>query len=152
MSLNFEQIIVTAYRQNFIDGQFSLYDNGEGVYISSWNVPNIPEPTYNEVMAMDTPEIQHMHSFYIFVDKGALLLSNYIDSIAQQKQYANAVSCASYSSSTVLVWKAQADAFIAWRDSVYIYVIQQEELMISGQREIPSFEGFKTELPTMIWP
>ena len=79
-------------------------------------------------------------------------LETYIDSVAQQKQYNNAVSCASYASSTIQAWKEQAICFIAWRDSVYNYTITQEALMKDGSRTVPTFEEFKAELPLINWP
>lgn len=154
MSLTFEQILITAYRQNFALGQFSMADfnDGNGIVISSWNVPNVTQPTHDEVMALDTPSLEASFNFYAFVDTGTPLLASYIDSVAQQEQYNDAVSCASYINSTNNTWKAQASAFIAWRDSVYTYVIAQEALMQSGARTIPTFAEFETELPVIAWP
>jgi hypothetical protein len=154
MSLTFEQIMLTAYRTNFLLGQFSLanYNDGNGVVISSWNVPGVTQPTVQEVMALDTPTMESLYNFYAFIDAGTPLLEAYIDNVATQEQYNDAVSCASYVNSTNATWKAQATAFIAWRDSVYTYVIAQETLMQSGARSIPTFAEFQTELPVITWP
>ncbi len=153
MSLTFVQILITAYRDNFQLGQFSLSDNndGNGPFISRWNVPNISQPTYEEVMQLDTPSLEALFNFYTFVDEGTPLLATYIDNVAQQKQYKDAVSCASYINSTNATWKAQATTFIAWRDSVYTYVIAQETLMQNGSRTIPTFAEFQSELPIISW-
>lgn len=43
----------------------------------------------------------------------------WIDSIAQGNGYDNAVSCASYASSTMAKHKAEAVSIIAWRDAVW---------------------------------
>jgi hypothetical protein len=80
------------------------------------------------------------------------LLSSYIDVVAQQRQYENAVSCASYISSSIPQWKNEAETFVSWRDEVFTYTIAQIQLMQSGSRSIPSFEEFKTELPEIVWP
>lgn len=154
MALTFEEIIITVYREQFLLGQFSLSDNndGNGVIISEWNVPNTPQPTHNEIMALDTPNTQILFDYYKFIDQGKTLLNNYVDSVAQQKQYYNGVSCASYENSTVPAWQAEASRFIEWRDSVYIYVASQQELMKNGTRTIPTFEDFKNELPLITWP
>lgn len=154
MSLTFEQILITAYRQNFALGQFTMADfnDGNGVVISRWNVPNVTQPSHDEVMALDTPTLEELFNFYAFVDAGTPLLAAYVDGVARQQQYNDAVSCASYVNSTNATWKAQAETFIAWRDSVYTYVITQETLMQNGSRSIPSFEDFKTELPVITWP
>ena len=154
MSLTFEQIMLTAYRTNFYLGQFGLANNndGNGVFISFWTVPNVTQPTNEEVMALDTPALELLFNFYTFIDDGTPLLVNYIDSVAQQKQYFNAVSCATYATSTNTTWQSEAVAFISWRDAVYTYVIAQEALMQSGARTIPTFAEFQSELPVIAWP
>ena len=145
MSLTFVQILITAYRDNFQLGQFSLSDNndGNGPFISSWNVPNISQPTYEEVMQLDTPTLESLFNFYTFVDEGTPLLAAYIDNVAQQKQYKDAVSCASYINSTNTTWKGQATSFITWRDLVYNYVLAQETLMQNGFEPFLHLLSFK---------
>ena len=154
MSLTLQQILLSAYRQNFALGQFTLadYNDGNGVVISSWNVPNSTQPTQDQVMALDSPALELLFNLYTFIDDGTPLLAIFLDSVAQQQQYNDAVSCVSYVNSTNPAWKAQADAFIAWRDSVYTYVIAQEALMQTGSRTIPTFAEFQSELPLMVWP
>jgi hypothetical protein len=43
----------------------------------------------------------------------------WLDSVVQVKGYDNIVSCASYASSSDDVFRAEAQAAIAWRDAVY---------------------------------
>lgn len=150
--MNFEQIITTYYASQFSQGLFGLAYSGEDIVISFWNVPDVPQPSHEEVMALDTPELEHMYQFYRFIDAGTPLIAAYVDAVAREKNYDTAVSCASYVSSTIPAWQAQAVAFVAWRDSVYSYCIAQETLMQTGARSIPTFEEFKTELPVMVWP
>jgi hypothetical protein len=154
MSLTFQQIMLTAYRAEFYLNQFSLADNndGNGVFISSWTVPNVTQPSHDEVMALDTPALEASFNYYSFQDTGMPLLDSYIDSVAQQKNYANAVACSSYLNSTVAAWSAQATTFIAWRDAVYNYAIAQFALMEAGTRTVPTFAEFQTELPVITWP
>lgn len=152
MSLNIEEIVLTAYRNEFKANQIELAGDSNGdVYISAWSVPGVTQPTHEQLLAMDTPELEYLYNFYQFVDKGLPLLTSFADSVAQKKQYESALSCASYISSTVPSWQAEATTFIAWRDSVYNYVIAQQALMQSGQRTIPTFEDFKAELPVISW-
>jgi hypothetical protein len=153
MSLNIEQIVLTKYRNEFKANQIELSGDSNGdVFISKWSVPDIEQPTREQLLAMDTPELQHMYNVYQFVDKGTPRLKSYLDSVAQQKQYADAISCTSYANSTNLEWKAEAEAFIAWRDSVFNYIIAQQILMQNGDRPIPDFAEFLEELPVIGWP
>lgn len=138
-------------------GQLSLgnvtfgEDTDNNIFITSWNVPNQPEPSVDSLLAQ-MPALQSQFDLSYFVTNGTLMLSAFVDSVAQQKQYDDGVSCASYVTSTVVTWAAQAVAFIGWRDSVYNYAIAQELLMQSGSRTIPTFTEFLSELPVIAWP
>ena len=50
----------------------------------------------------------------------------HINSIAQKRGYDNGVSCASYATSTIPQFAADAVAFVAWRDSVWVACQQIE--------------------------
>ncbi len=133
--------------KNVIFGQ----DGNNPIFILSWNIPDVPEPTV-EWLEAQIPSLQAQFDLSYFVSVGTPQLVAYIDSVAQQRQYNDTLSCISYLNSSVDTWKQEAQVFSAWRDSVYTYVIAQEALMQSGQRPIPSFETFKTELPVITWP
>jgi hypothetical protein len=138
-------------------GQFALknvafgQDGNSPIFITKWSVPNVAEPTVESLIAQ-IPLLQKQFDLLYFQSVGTPQLVSYIDSVAQKRQYENAVSCASYANSGVASWKAEASAFIAWRDSVYNYAIAQEALMQSGTRTVPTFAEFQTELPLIVWP
>lgn len=119
--------------------------------ISRWNVPNVEEPTIQAILDM-IPSLQSQFDLWYFNQIGTPQLMQYLDEVAAQRQYNSAISCASYVSSTVPSWKAQADAFVSWRDSVFTYTIEQVALMQAGDRSVPTFEEFKGELPVINWP
>lgn len=129
---------------------FGLDDNGQ-IFITKWTVPDEPEPTVQSLEAQ-IPSLQAQFDLWYFVTVGQPQLMPYLDTVAQRRQYDSAISCASYINSTIPAWKAQAEAFVSWRDSVFTYTIAQVQLMQSGQRSVPSFEEFKTELPEIVWP
>ena len=152
--MNVEQILTTVYATQFAQGLFGMadYNDGKVVVIQFWNVPGVAQPTQEQILAMDTPQLEQQYLFLQTYNQFVPLLSAYIDSVAQQKQYGNAASCATYYNSTNTQWKNEATAFIAWRDSVYAYAIAQYALMESGQRTIPTFAQFQAELPVISWP
>lgn len=78
-------------------------------------------------------------------------IHNLVDSIAREKQFRDGVTLASYIGSTVPVWAAQAQTFVAWRDAVWQYVYQQLEQFQLGLREQPSVADFLTEIPAIDW-
>lgn len=78
-------------------------------------------------------------------------IQNHIDATAQSKQYTNGFALASYVTSTVPQWKAEAETFVAWRDSVWVYVYQELEKVESGIRPQPTIQELLSELPTIQW-
>lgn len=75
----------------------------------------------------------------------------HIDATAGQRGYSSGVSCASYVASTVLAFAAEAAAFIAWRDAVWISVHAQLASVQSGA-PAPTVRGLVAALPAMEWP
>ncbi len=78
-------------------------------------------------------------------------IQSQIDAKAQEKQYNNSATLASYVNSTVAAWAAEAQAFVAWRDQVWAYALAELDKVQSGEREQPSVEAFLTELPVFEW-
>lgn len=77
----------------------------------------------------------------------------HIDQTAQSKGYENGVSLATYVPSTVATWRAEADAFIPWRDSVWAYTYETLAKIEAGEISPPAtvyeFIGW---LPPIVWP
>ena len=86
------------------------------------------------------------------ISEKAEYIQKHIDDVAQQKEFGDGFACASYASSTVESWSAQALAFIAWRDNVWTFSYTEFAKMENGQRPVPTIEEFLTELPTIVWP
>lgn len=82
----------------------------------------------------------------------AKAIQTHIDATAKAKNYGDGTACASYSNSTNPAWAAEAQAFIAWRDAVWVYVYTQLAAVQSNQRTAPTVQGFISELPAMVWP
>lgn len=78
-------------------------------------------------------------------------IENHIEAAATSRGYSSTVSLASYVTSTIPQWKAEADAFTAWRDAVWSYVFTELAKAQAGERAIPSLEEFITELPVIEW-
>lgn len=72
--------------------------------------------------------------------------------VARQRNFDGAVDAASYAQSTSPAYKAEALAFIAWRDAVWAHVETQMAAIQSGQRTAPTVVGLISELPAIQWP
>lgn len=86
------------------------------------------------------------------IDDYSRAIEAHVDGIARERGYSSAVSCASYVSSTMPQWAAEAGAFIAWRDAVWAYAFSELAKVQSGQREVPTLDAFLGELPVIEWP
>lgn len=76
----------------------------------------------------------------------------HVDTTAQSRNYGDGNSLASYVASTNVTWAAEATAFVAWRDAVWIYAYAELDKVTAGEREVPTVEAFIGELPVMVWP
>lgn len=85
-------------------------------------------------------------------DDYANAISAHITEIAKGRGYDSQDRLASYVLSDVPAWKAEAQAFITWRDLVWAYVFMSQAAVASGQRTQPDIEAFKSELPQIQWP
>lgn len=76
----------------------------------------------------------------------------HVDEAAQSHSYDSALTCATYVGSTNPVWAAEAQAFVAWRDAVWVHAYAELDKVEAGARPQPSIEAFLQELPALIWP
>jgi hypothetical protein len=81
-----------------------------------------------------------------------------IDTKAQEKNYDNGISCASYVMSTNDTFKDEAQKFIAWRDSVWSLgyaildkAVKCEKYVDTWASYIPTTEELQAVLPVLDW-
>lgn len=101
-------------------------------WLKAGNVPlPIPLPTFEQILAAVTPGVQL-----------------WMDQVVQQKGYDNVVSCATYATSGVPEFKADADVIIAWRDAVWVAAYAWRD-GLNGQlpETIPTIEEVIAQLP-----
>lgn len=152
MVMTFEQIITTYYSKEFSQGLFGLAMDADQVVISFWNVPNVTQPTHDEVMALGTPQLEFQYNLQNFFLQFSPFIENFIDSIAIARGYGNSLYCLSYINSSNTQWKADAITFNTWRDSLWVYIEQQKTLIQNGTRPIPaSLSQLTSEFPAIVW-
>lgn len=82
-------------------------------------------------------------------------LAVHVDAVAQARQYDSGISCASYVGSSNLMWAAEAQAFVLWRDAFWQRAFEELANVQAGLRPQPTIEGFVEEMAThlpMVWP
>ncbi len=82
----------------------------------------------------------------------AAAIQGHIDATAQAKGYTDGFALAGYVASTVQEWAAEATAFVAWRDSVWLYAYQEMAKVAAGERPTPTVLELIGELPAIAWP
>lgn len=109
----------------------------------------VPEWTYiDSVLAapiIEQPTIQQT------LDEYNLGIQVYLNEVAKQKGYENSLYCISYLNSAIPSWKLQAETFMAWRDSVWVYVLAQLPKFLDGDRPLVPLQEFIAEFPIIEW-
>ena len=129
---------------------FSQDMEGGPLRISKWDVPNIPEPTVEELEA-EIPQYQRQFDVETFKKDIDTKVSALLNSTAQSRGYSDSQSIVGYVSSSNTQWQAEAQAFAAWRDQVWerVYI---EYMAIDAGGSIPNEDEFMATLPQILWP
>lgn len=79
----------------------------------------------------------------------AAAIDGRVEAQARALGYNSAAACAGYAASTVSTWAAEAQAFIGWRDAIWVaaFALQSAQDM-TGDR--PEWEDLLAQLPP--WP
>ncbi len=118
--------------------------------------PRFPEafgrsPPMKLVPMEDVQPVQN-HPGLNPVDVYRLEIQAMIDAKANERQYDSGATLASYVNSTIEQWAAEAQAFVAWRDTVWLYALAELDRVQKAERDQPSVEDFLAELPAFEWP
>lgn len=116
------------------------FTNAFGSCVDIWNsLTPQPEPPH-----IQTPE--EIKASFINAVQG------HIDTVAMSRGYDSGVSLASYATDTHPSFAAEANAFIPWRSSVWLYCYQEWAKVEAGQRQVTTAAAFINELPVIVWP
>jgi hypothetical protein len=74
-------------------------------------------------------------------------LNQHIDAVAQSRDFDNGVVAASWTGSSVKTWAADAQAFVTWRDAVWLHAYA----VFAGE-DRPAVHDFINALPAIVWP
>ena len=78
-------------------------------------------------------------------------IQTHVDQAAVAKLYNDGNALAGYVNSTVPQWSSEAQAFVAWRDAVWLYAYAELDKVQTGQRPVPTVDEFLAELPEIEW-
>jgi hypothetical protein len=130
--------------------QFGQDSQDSPIVIKYWAVPDIAQPTEAELEA-EIPQYQRQFDVETFKKDIDRKVNDLLLSTAQSRGYSSVNSIISYAVSSNLQWKAEAEAFVAWRDQVWEHVYI-EYMAIDAGGSIPDEDVFMASLPKIIWP
>lgn len=108
-----------------------VYDPATGAF----SPPVPPAPSPEEQQAAFTNAIQQR-----------------LDDFARTRNYDNALSCASYATSTNSKFAAEGQYIVEARDATWAVGYQILDDVMSGKRPMPTWEEVEAELPALAWP
>lgn len=79
-------------------------------------------------------------------------IQEYVDETAKARGYRDGFALAGYATSTIPAWAAEAAAFVAWRDAVWVYAYDELAKVQAGERAQPAVAEIVGELPAIQWP
>lgn len=132
-------------------GHISFRKPDQEILIDQWLVPNEQQPTEADLLSYGLEHQLAIEVNALSIDCAARL-QYLIEQTAKAKNYESALSCVSYSSSQNVQWKAEADTFIVWRDSVWAYAYNLLDEALSGIIPIPTVETVINGIPVIVWP
>lgn len=88
----------------------------------------------------------------VSIDDFKAAFDAHLDEVAQERQYDNRVSIATYATSTNPAWAAEAQAYIAWRDAALIYMFEQLATVQAGEIQPPTVAEFIAGIDPIVWP
>lgn len=152
--MTFYEILTTYYKDEWNQGLFGFKKglNDSQPILSFWNVPNIPQPTDQEILSLENNDLELAFNLKNCFDEGFEYIKNLLNQAAKSKGYDNAISISSYANSTNPQWENEAKTFISWRDQVFSYAIDIKNKASSGDIPIPTLEKFISNLPDINWP
>lgn len=145
--MNIAEILYYKYFNEINQGKIKLQDDGQGPYIKEWNVPNVPSPDSTTLQQWELEA-----TLLKFKSDAQNLIESHIEQTAKQRGYDNGFTCATYVSSTIPTWKAEAETFIQWRDTIWSWAFNYLAQIESGQIAIPSLEDIQANISQITWP
>ncbi|MDK4729352.1 hypothetical protein [Rhizobium phaseoli] len=124
--------------------------NGAICYLDRVNQPGMQLEAIDE-NAPDVQAFLNVGKTLVLADYAAAIQSH-VDAVAKSREFNDGVTAATYLTSTIPRWKADAEVFVVWRDTVWAYSYGELDKVRNGARQQPAIDAFINELPVIEWP
>jgi len=88
----------------------------------------------------------------VIFDDYKVAFDAHLDDVAQERQYDNRVTIATYTGSANPAWASEARAYIGWRDAALIYMFEQLAAVQAGEIGPPTVAAFIAGITPIAWP
>lgn len=146
--MNLSDILLILYPDADRRNDIVVQDDGSGLYIKHWDEDLYgPQPTEQSLL----DQIPDLQLAYLQQQVEASI-RELVEAKPLERGYDNLMTLTSYTTSSNAQWKAEAEAFIAWRDSIFEYSYQVLADVQAELISLPSFDDFMAKVPTLTWP
>lgn len=128
------------------DWEFTLQDDGQGVYIAYWGYAGAPQPTQAEMDAV-RPAVE----FQLLVREFDAAIEAHLRDEAVAAGYTNIERACMYAAAAN-PFQAESQSFVSWAGNVWAYCQQELAKVQAGTRPTPTVEQIISELPARVIP
>jgi len=139
--MNIIEILQLKFPNASFVTDYTVRDDGDGVlYIDKWH-PSLGDVPTPELLSQWEDELNQT----AIIRQASEYVRTLIEDKPKERQYDSVTTICTYVNSSNLLWQAEAQAFIDWRDAVLAYAYSQMAGNIS-------LETFINNIPEMVWP
>jgi hypothetical protein len=99
-----------------------------------------------------TVEARQFKAKALYLDQVILTIDAHVEDTARQRGYTSAAHIASYVTSTITQWAAEAMAFVTWRDAIWVYALTRLDGLQGTAASYPPPQAFLADAPDIDWP
>lgn len=139
------EIDITALGKTYDEVRYCLYDQSK----KTFTVDSIcQEMRDRDIIPYNAPTGNYDYT----EDDAAAAIQNALDAKAQEYLYDNIFTATTYTNSTNPRFKADADAFIKWRDEVWVWAYAKLDDVKNNTAEKPEFSKLLEDMPLFSAP
>lgn len=126
------------------------WSSAASAYVATWDADRTTRIDSEQSLS-DVLRPYGLRGPHVSQEDYVLAIEAHVDEMARKKAYGGAVSLASYVNSTIPLWAAEAQTFVAWRDAVWLSAYTTFGA-VQGGATVPTIDGLIADLPPIAWP
>jgi len=146
------EIDITSKNVTFDSIEYSMYDAATDSFINDdyFNQKQIEKEDARNRIVNVIPSV--LVGLNYTEEEAAIAIQQKLDEKAKEYQYDNILSAATYYNSTNSKFKADAEAFVKWRDDVWVWAYDLLDKVKKAEIEKPTLENILSQIPNFVSP